>query len=184
MWITNLAGDIKAGQKESLARTVGYSREELVGKNVAESRPAPQAAGRGRIHRTTDIPGTVTRSRLQKRYRTRYGEALWIDLLVTVIRDADGQMNALIRLVIDITDRIRAERDLRIAAIAFESQEGMTVTNEQGVILRMDGAAKQMAGYSAAEVIGQTPRLLQSRRRVAAFYEQMWDCIVRTTVAR
>ncbi len=178
MSITNLAGDILEAN-ESLARTVGYSREELVGKNVAEfTHPQDQRVEAEYIAQL--ISGDSDSFRLQKRYRTRYGEALWIDLLVTVIRDADGQINALIRLVIDITDRIRAERDLRIAAIAFESQEGMTVTNEQGVILRINQAFSQITGYSAAEVIGQTPRLLQSGRQDAAFYQQMWDCIVRT----
>ena len=32
----------------------------------------------------------------------------------------------------DISDRIKTEENLRIDAIAFESQEGMFVTNAQG----------------------------------------------------
>ena len=70
-------------------------------------------------------------------------------------------------------ERKRAEADLRIAATAFESQEGMMVTDAQNVILRVNQAFISIMGYSAEEVIGQTPALLSSGRHDAAFYAAM-----------
>jgi diguanylate cyclase (GGDEF)-like protein/PAS domain S-box-containing protein len=70
-----------------------------------------------------------------------------------------------------------ANADLRIAAIAFESQEGMFITDAQNVILRVNRAFSEITGYSSEEVIGQTPRLLSSGRHDAAFYAEMRESI-------
>jgi diguanylate cyclase (GGDEF)-like protein/PAS domain S-box-containing protein len=67
--------------------------------------------------------------------------------------------------------------DLRIAAIAFESQEGMFITDAQNVILRVNRAFSEITGYSSEEAIGQTPRLLSSGRHDAKFYAEMHESI-------
>ncbi len=78
----------------------------------------------------------------------------------------------------DITERKQAEVDMRIAATAFESHQGMTIANADKVILRVNQAFSDITGYSSAEAVGQTPKLLSSGRHDAAFYEAMWRSIV------
>jgi diguanylate cyclase (GGDEF)-like protein/PAS domain S-box-containing protein len=80
----------------------------------------------------------------------------------------------------DITDRKRAEDDLRIAAAAFDSQEGIVVTDANSVILRVNQAFTRITGYSAEEVVGQTPRILKSSRHSAEFFREMWESIQQT----
>ena len=80
----------------------------------------------------------------------------------------------------DITDRKEAEAELAIAAAAFESQEGMMVTDAAGVILRVNKAFTDTTGFSAEEIIGQTPRILRSDRHESAFYDAMWESIRET----
>lgn len=65
----------------------------------------------------------------------------------------------------------------RIAAVAFETQQGMTIADAQGTILQVNKAFTSITGYSAEEMIGKNPRLLQSGRQDAAFYSAMWDGI-------
>lgn len=77
----------------------------------------------------------------------------------------------------DITASKAAERELRIAAIAFESQEGMVITDANQVILRVNWAFTQITGYTAEEAIGQTSNLLKSDRHDAAFYAAMWQSL-------
>ncbi len=79
----------------------------------------------------------------------------------------------------DVTARRRDEQELRIAATAFESQEGMIVTDPRGVIQRVNRAFTQLTGYGAAEAVGQTPRLLRSGRYDEAFYRAMWQAVAR-----
>jgi len=77
----------------------------------------------------------------------------------------------------EVLQREVAELDLRIAATAFESQQGMLVTDADSVILRVNQAFTSITGYTAEETIGQTPRLLSSGRHDQAFYALMWDSI-------
>jgi diguanylate cyclase (GGDEF)-like protein/PAS domain S-box-containing protein len=74
----------------------------------------------------------------------------------------------------------RREADVRqrIAATAFESQEGMFVTDASHRILQVNRAFTQMTGYCAAEVVGQTPHVLASGRHSADFYAGMHDALV------
>jgi len=72
-----------------------------------------------------------------------------------------------------------AETELRVAAIAFESQEGKKNTDTAKVILRVNRAFSEITGYSTEEAIGQTPRLLASGRHGSAFYDTMMGTIRR-----
>lgn len=71
------------------------------------------------------------------------------------------------------------EAALRIAAIAFEIDEGMLVTDKHSMIIRVNQAFTRLTGYSAEEAIGKTPAMLSSGRHNAAFYQHIWDCIRR-----
>lgn len=79
----------------------------------------------------------------------------------------------------DITARMQAEKELRIAAIAFESQEGMLVTDADSAILRVNNAFCRITGFNPEEVIGKNPRILSSGRQDPAFYADMWGSITR-----
>jgi diguanylate cyclase (GGDEF)-like protein/PAS domain S-box-containing protein len=50
----------------------------------------------------------------------------------------------------------------------------MVVTNDQGVILRVNTAFTTMTGYAAEEAVGRTPAILKSGRHDAEFYADMW----------
>ena len=75
---------------------------------------------------------------------------------------------------IDVSARKQAEMEHRIAAIAFESQEGMILTDANGIIMRVNKAFTTLTGYSAKEAIGQRPSLLKSGQQDKAFYAKMW----------
>ncbi len=69
---------------------------------------------------------------------------------------------------------------LNIAAVAFDSQDGIVVTDAQQVILRANRAFTDITGYSREEVIGRTPKMLSSGLHDKAFYSDMWQSIRRT----
>jgi diguanylate cyclase (GGDEF)-like protein/PAS domain S-box-containing protein len=89
-----------------------------------------------------------------------------------------GERPFVVVSVVDISARKRTEEEQRIAAIAFESQSGMMVTDPHGVILRVNRAFVRMTGFSVEEAVGQTPSLLRSGRHSAAFYQEMWAALV------
>lgn len=77
----------------------------------------------------------------------------------------------------DLTERMQIDVKLRIAAIAFEAQQGMFVTDADTVILQVNKAFTEITGYSAEEVIGKTATLLRSDKQSEDFYVDMWQSI-------
>lgn len=67
-----------------------------------------------------------------------------------------------------------AESDLRIAATAFECQEGMIVTDAEMRILRTNHSFTRIMGYSNEEVVGKTTVFMRSDRHPDSFYENAW----------
>lgn len=84
---------------------------------------------------------------------------------------------AVASLVLYWRDSRQALTDSRIAATAFESQEGMLIIDNKGNILRVNQAFTTITGYSAEEVIGKNPRLLNSGRQSDTFYTELWQSI-------
>jgi diguanylate cyclase (GGDEF)-like protein/PAS domain S-box-containing protein len=74
----------------------------------------------------------------------------------------------------------RAQNDLRISAIAFDSNEGMVVTDTNGVILRVNTAFTKITGYAEHDVIGQTFGMHGSSIREVNIYSVMWETIKHT----
>jgi diguanylate cyclase (GGDEF)-like protein/PAS domain S-box-containing protein len=71
----------------------------------------------------------------------------------------------------------KTNSELRIAAAAFNSQEGMIVTDTKGVILSANRAFIALTGYTMGELAGETARLFRSHRRDSEFYQSMWNSV-------
>ncbi|MBA4112739.1 MAG: histidine kinase [Verminephrobacter sp.] len=59
-----------------------------------------------------------------------------------------------------MAERRRQRAALRVAAIAFECQEGILVTDVRSVIVQANLAFLRISGYTRYEVLGQTPHFL------------------------
>ncbi len=70
-------------------------------------------------------------------------------------------------------------KELSITAVTFESREGVTVTDANNKILRVNRAFTEITGYSNEEAIGKTPAILQSGRHDKEFYRNMWHVLER-----
>jgi len=71
------------------------------------------------------------------------------------------------------------EAALRVAAIAFEIEEGMIVTDPQEVIIRVNRVFTEISGYSAEEVIGKNLDMIKSNNEDEGFYQRMLDILHR-----
>jgi PAS domain S-box-containing protein len=79
----------------------------------------------------------------------------------------------------DITDRVRAEEELRLQVTALQAAaNGIVITDREGTIQWVNPAFTRLTGYSAAEAVGQNPRVLKSGRHDRAFYHKLWHTIM------
>ncbi|MDH4234477.1 MAG: PAS domain S-box protein [Gallionella sp.] len=161
---------------------IGYSREEVLSQEFTFHRiTAPEDIDTDQANVNRLLGGSGDRYTREKRYIRKNGEIIWVSLSLYLVRNDAGEPLYFISAVKDITERKHAEEELRIAATAFESQDGMIVTNASSVILRVNHAFTDITGYLAEEAIGKTPQqLLKSGRQDAAFYAAMWESIHKT----
>ena len=76
----------------------------------------------------------------------------------------------------NISERKQAEQSqARLATAVEQSAEVIVITDAQAVIQYVNPAFERVTGYSRAESVGQTPRLLKSGRQGPDFYENMWS---------
>jgi diguanylate cyclase (GGDEF)-like protein/PAS domain S-box-containing protein len=112
------------------------------------------------------------------RMRCKDGSFKWVlGRGMVVSRDEAGKPIRMVGTSTDITERKIAENELRIAATAFQSQEGILVTDANNIILRANYAFTKVSGYSLEEIIGKTPSIFGSGRHDRGFYAKMWNSI-------
>ncbi len=86
-----------------------------------------------------------------------------------------GSLRGVVTTIADITQRRDHEEQLRLAWTVFHnSVEAIIVTDAHEKILSVNRAFTEVTGYTEAEAIGETPRLLRSGHHDRSFYEAMW----------
>jgi diguanylate cyclase (GGDEF)-like protein/PAS domain S-box-containing protein len=109
---------------------------------------------------------------LELRMNTPNYEPLWVNLSCILRKEAAGAMSLFIG-VSNITEQRITQQQQQIAAIAFESLEGMFITDAKQVILQINHALTDMTGYTIEELAGQPRDILDSGRNPPAFFAKM-----------
>ena len=157
----------------------GYTTEEFLTKTVNDlTYPDDRAESQQRNEQLTK--GLHNHQRFEKRYLKKDGSFFWAESYVSTLKNAEGKVIRFIGSTVDLTERKLAENDQRIAAITFESHEGVTITDATNAIIRVNPTFTMITGYSEEEVIGKNPRILSSGFQDAVFYEAMWKSIADT----
>ncbi|MFY8085720.1 MAG: putative bifunctional diguanylate cyclase/phosphodiesterase, partial [Rubrivivax sp.] len=68
---------------------------------------------------------------------------------------------------------------LVLATVWDTTHDAVVLTDTANLIVAVNPAFQQITGYTEAEAIGQTPRLLASGRHPEAFFAAMWDALGR-----
>jgi len=150
----------------SLCRMLGYTRDQLVGMHAGEIVAQSELA-----HIQGELNGIKTHGEYQREWQVRRKDGSTVPAGVSVTSLPDGHLLAVVR---DITEQKQTAEELRISATAFESHEGMIITDADGYILRVNQAFTTLTGYTAEELIGKKPSIFKSGRHNTAFYSAMW----------
>lgn len=108
------------------------------------------------------------------------GEYRWWLVRGVPVFDQEGTVRKWFGTCTDIHESKEAEREMQVAATAFEAHVGIMVTDANSQIIRVNREFSAQTGYSSDEVLGKTPKILQSGQHNADFYAAMWESIHRT----
>jgi diguanylate cyclase (GGDEF)-like protein/PAS domain S-box-containing protein len=100
---------------DAFCELVDYSRAELIGQSfVAITHPDDAEREAALVQRM--LSEGWSHYRLEKRYLTRAGEAVWVDLIVSVIRDDAGTPLHFVGVAHDISAKKAAQQELEYRA--------------------------------------------------------------------
>lgn len=98
---------------------------------------------------------------------------------LTLLRNFAGHPVSIALMGSDITRWRQLGNQFRLTAQMFDSSmEAMVITDRDNRIVSVNPAFTTLTGYRREEAIGQDPRILQSGRHDAAFYQAMWQSIL------
>jgi PAS domain S-box-containing protein len=111
---------------DAYCRLTGYSRSELLWRRTSElTHPDDRAATHERRRRL--VAGERGPYRVEKRYVRKDGQVIWVQLDLSAVRDARGEVVHVVSLVQDITQRKLAEEALRASEERYRGVvEGQT----------------------------------------------------------
>jgi PAS domain S-box-containing protein len=149
----------------AFCRLVGYSEEELL-RSDFQSITHPDDLEMDLSRSRQLLAGEIDTFQLEKRYLHKQGQAVWVVLSVSLMRDSRGQPLYFITEVQDITARLRAEEVQRLlveagAALSSSIDYATTLGNVARLIVR------SLADYCLIDLVeedGQVCRVAGAHR--------------------
>jgi len=89
-----------------------------------------------------------------------------------------GEIDLVVTVSLDITERVRAEENVRKLSLAVEqSPASVMITNTVGNIEYVNPKFVEVTGYSPDEVLGKNPRFLKSGYTPSENYRELWEIL-------
>jgi PAS domain S-box-containing protein len=106
------------------------------------------------------------------------GEPRYLELQIMPLRDRRGKLSGKIITARDVTDRRRAEVQLRqLQHVVEQSPASVVITDLSGRIEYVNPHFTRLTGYTLAEALGQNPRILKTGHTPREVYAELWQTI-------
>ncbi|HET9224939.1 MAG TPA: PAS domain S-box protein, partial [Roseiflexaceae bacterium] len=155
----DLAGTVLSWN-QGAERMYGYTAAEMQGRSIGLIFPPD------RLDELSHILERLKRGEHIDHYETvrvrKDGQQIHISLTISPIRDASGTIVAASTIARDITERKRAEQELRQSRDQIEIMlrgvaDGITAQNPSGQLIYANDMAARMTGYASAQELLDAP---------------------------
>jgi PAS domain S-box-containing protein len=139
---------------QKLCAITGYSADELLQMRVPEiTHPDDRQKDLEAFQRV--VRGEAPNYRMEKRYVRKNRTPVWVNVNMTVIRDAAGQPIRTIATIEDIAERKAAEERIRAQAELLDlAQDAIAVRDMNGGVQYWNKSCERLTGWTVAEALG------------------------------
>jgi len=169
----------------SVVKTRGYSLKEL--QNMSLDENITEDSLQGMLSR---IITEITPENLEDKnwkfsvsgeleYYCKNGSTVWIDTIISLIRDSEGRPSGFLGVGRDITEKMQLQEQLRKLSRAIEqSSVSVVITDKNGYIEFVNPKFSELTGYTFNEAVGQKPSILKTGHTSRNEYKILWDTII------
>lgn len=141
-------------------RFKGYRADEIIGQHFSRFYP-PEALARGLPEHELEV-ASETGVYEEEGWRVRKdGSVFWANVVITAMRNAEGQLLGFAKVTRDLTQRRAHEEELRRGEERFRllvegvREYAIFMLDVNGRISTWNNGAERIKGYTASEIIGQ-----------------------------
>ena len=170
---------------DRICSMLGYTRDELFHKNWAElTHPDDLAADEEQFNRI--LSGQIEQYTMDKRFIRKDGGVIWTNITIGCVRKSDGNVDYILGLMEDITERKQTEDALReseerfrkqyqnnpLAIFTWQHREGdfILVDCNKAAQILTSGRSNDFIGKTASEMYATRPEIISEIRQ--AFSER------------
>ncbi|MCC4213282.1 PAS domain-containing hybrid sensor histidine kinase/response regulator [Leeuwenhoekiella parthenopeia] len=172
MAVVDLHGDWVMINK-NLAQMVGYTNDELLELSLEEITHPEDRANDVALFKEI-LNKKIDSYSIEKRYVHKNGSLVHCFLTVSALYDETGHISSLIGQVVDMTENIKAKKELQrslndLQVVLDATSEVIIIeTGANHLIKKFNRGAENLLGYTAAEVVGKhTPGIFHLPREIA-----------------
>jgi PAS domain S-box-containing protein len=157
--ITDEKGHILSANSAA-ERMYGVSKEEMIGNHTSMFSSPEESFRKEHRKRIEELLENGFLTPFESVHRAKDGGIINVESTSSMLKDGEGNYVGGISIIRDITDRKRAENEIRQTREFLEnvfdtSVDGIMVADDQGRVIRVNRAMEQMLGYENDELIGK-----------------------------
>ena len=140
---------------DAFTQITGFTLEDIQGKPLGDLIRGPETdwsvieEARKLISEKKSFTVDILAYRKDKR-------KIWLSIYSTIILSEDGEVETEIEIILDITDKKKAEQELEVlSTVASKSHTGVAICSQNGEITWVNEALEQLIGYSSTELSGK-----------------------------
>ena len=140
---------------QAAARLFGYQADEIVGQSILRLIPPELHDEEAEILRKLRAGERI--DRYETVHVRKNGERLSISVIISPVKNETGRVIGATKITRDMSDR-RRDDEIRsqLSAIVDSADDAIVSKDLNGIVKSWNGGARQMFGYTAEEMIGQS----------------------------
>jgi PAS domain S-box-containing protein len=172
-------------------KMLGYGAAEMIGRTPAAFHLPEEMEARSRELSATlrrpvtgfdvfvEVARTAPYERREWTYVRKDGRRLTVELTVTAVRNASGEITGFLGIASDVTSQRHAQMQMRKLSTAVKaSPTSIVITDRNAKIEYANPKFFELTGYTEKEMLGQDPKLLSSGKIPKSTIKELWDTIL------